>query len=318
MKKFTTILLCLSILSLTGCAGEKAEEEHTKGLENGEFTASLNGFDIFYAVHGQGPICMVLPNSWGLSHGALRVLYRPLEEHLTMVYFDPRGMGRSGDVVEDSDMSMAAVRDDLDALRQHLGLGKVNVIGWSNGAMNLLVFASERPEAVESAIVVHGAASISEEDMKLFQEKAPELWAEWGKFMGEMTSDLLSDEEKEEKYREFSRTRSFPAMLADRERDGAKLEEFFDAAELSWKHSKYSDQVDSPTFDARDLLGKITAPTLVIAGVHDLMPVEKGVEIAEGISNAKLVIFEESGHFAQFEEQEKFVKTILQFIGVEN
>jgi proline iminopeptidase len=314
MKLFVYVSLCLAILFLSSCAGEK--ETADRGLENGEFTAVLNGFDIFYSVQGQGPICMVLPNSWGLSLGALRVLYRPLEEHLTMVYFDPRGMGRSGEIREDSDMSMAAVRSDLDALRLHLGLEKVNIIGWSNGGMNLLLSAAEHPDAVESAIFVHAAAYFGEEDMELFAEQAPELFEEWGVFLTEMTSEELSDEEKEVKYREFSMTKSFPAMLTNREKDAAKLEEFFSEAELSWKHSRYSDQVDSPGYDARPTLASIQAPSLVITGRHDLMPVAKGEEIAVGIPNAQLVIFEHSGHFAQFEEQDKFVKTILDFLGV--
>jgi pimeloyl-ACP methyl ester carboxylesterase len=47
---------------------------------------------------------MTVPNSWGLTLEGLRAMYRPLEGHLTIVYFDPRGMGgstpaRSGGVV---------------------------------------------------------------------------------------------------------------------------------------------------------------------------------------------------------------------------
>jgi len=62
-----------------------------------------------------------------------------------MVYFDPRGMGGSGPVREDGDMGMAAVRADFDALRRHLGLDRVSAIGWSNGAMNLILLAAENP-----------------------------------------------------------------------------------------------------------------------------------------------------------------------------
>jgi len=83
-------------------------------------------------------VCFALPNSWGLSHNGLRILYRPLEEHLTMVYFDPRGMGQSADIQNDEGMLMATIRKDLDGLRAHLGLGKINIIGWSNGGMNPL------------------------------------------------------------------------------------------------------------------------------------------------------------------------------------
>ncbi len=77
---------------------------------------------------------MTVPNSWGLTLEGLRNLYRPLEDHLTFVYFDPRGMGTSGPVKEDRDLGPEAVREDFDALRKHLALDKVSAIGWSNGA----------------------------------------------------------------------------------------------------------------------------------------------------------------------------------------
>lgn len=90
------------------------------GLANGSFEAELNGFRIHYEVHGQGPVLMALTNSWGLSLEALRAMYRPLEERLTLVYFDPRGMGGSGPVREESDRGLGAVRADFLVLRTHL------------------------------------------------------------------------------------------------------------------------------------------------------------------------------------------------------
>jgi proline iminopeptidase len=143
---------------LAACATDTSEPETPPGLESGSFTAELNGFKIHYEVHGQGPVLMTVPNSWGLTLEGLRALYRPLEDRLTLVYFDPRGMGRSDPVREDADMGMAAVRADFDALRQHLGLERVNAIGWSNGAMNLILLASERPDTLSSAIFLHGTA----------------------------------------------------------------------------------------------------------------------------------------------------------------
>ena len=104
---------------------------------------------------------MTLTNSWGLSLQALRAMYRPLEERLTLVYFDPRGMGGSGPVREESDRGLAAVRADFQALRAHLKLEKVSAIGWSNGAINLIWLAHEHPETLSSAIFLHGVASMT-------------------------------------------------------------------------------------------------------------------------------------------------------------
>ena len=55
-------------------------------------------------------------------------------------------------------------RADFEALRQHLGLSKVHAIGWSNGAMNLILLAAESPDSLASATFLHGAASFTEEE----------------------------------------------------------------------------------------------------------------------------------------------------------
>ena len=153
-------------VTLGACTPEVPEQEAPPGLTNGSFTATLNGFQIHYEVRGRGPVLMTVPNSWGLSLQGLRAMYEPLEERLTLVYFDPRGMGGSEAVREDSDRGMAAVRADFQALRAHLGLATVNAIGWSNGGGNLIFLAHEQPESLSAAIFVHQGASFTPEDAK--------------------------------------------------------------------------------------------------------------------------------------------------------
>ena len=156
---------------------------------------------------------MVLPNSWGLSLEGLRNLLAPLEERLTLVYFDPRGMGESSPIREESDMGMAAVRADFQALREHLGLDSVNAIGWSNGAMNLIVLAAERPETIDAAIFLHGAASFTEEDNAAMAAEYPELIEAWRTMLQEMQNPDLSDDQKTEIMRAMWLGEWFPTQL---------------------------------------------------------------------------------------------------------
>lgn len=63
-------------------------------------------------------------------------------------------------------------------------------------------------------------------------------------------------------------------------------------------------------------LGKINAPTLILHGIHDhvcLFPLAEAQR--QGIKNAKLVPFENSGHALFWEERDKFNKEIAQFVG---
>jgi proline iminopeptidase len=318
VKTITSLAIVIAGVVLVSCSpadSPSAEEQTPLGLENGSFHTRLNGFDIHYEVHGQGPVVMTLPNSWGLSLEGLRGLYRPLEDSLTMVYFDPRGMGESSPIVTEADMGMAAVRADFQALRQHLGLESVKAIGWSNGAMNLIMLAAEHPETIDNAIFLHGAASYTNEDMGAMAAKYPGLMEASITFNQEMQDPGPTDDEKTEKMRALWLEHWFPMSFADREAAPATINRIFGDAEFSWAHGDYS-QREHPEFDARGQLPLITARCLVISGAHDMMPASKGEEMAEGIPSAEFVLFESSGHYAPAEEAEVFEALVFRFLGV--
>jgi len=307
MKRFSI----LSVVVLN-CACS-AERTSSRGLENGSFTAELGERTIHYEIHGSGPVLMTVPNSWGLTLEGLRAMYRPLESHVTVVYFDPRGMGGSGPVREDADLGPDAVREDFDALRKHLGLEKVNAIGWSNGASNLIALAAERPDAIEAAVFLHGSASFLPEDEQGIVERYPDLIQEFVEFGKEMAESGASIEERNAQVKEFDTEVWFPYLFADREAGRRKLSELFRDAEFSWAHAEYTNK-QWASLDLRHRLAGIRARSLVIAGRHDMLPPSKAQEIADGIEGAEFLVFEDSGHFAPVEETEKFVRTVVDFL----
>lgn len=294
------------------CAG-CSDRAPLPGLENGSFTVEIGGRRIHYEVHGSGPPLMTVPNSWGLTLQGLRGLYRPLESHVTMVYFDPRGMGDSGPIEEESDLGPDAVREDFEALRKHLGLAKVNAIGWSNGASNLVALASETPDVIEAAVFVHGNASFLPGDEKPILSNYPDMVKAFGEFNREMAESKASVEETNRRVKEFDTGIWFPYLFADRDAARTKLEQVFGDAQFSWAHAQYTNRKWA-TLDLRDRLPRIRARSLVIAGRHDVLPLEKVRELANGIEGSEFVVFEESGHFSPVEETEKFVRTVVEFL----
>jgi pimeloyl-ACP methyl ester carboxylesterase len=285
-------------------------------LTDGSFTQDVGGRRLHYEVHGQGPVLMALTNSWGLSLAALRAMYRPLEERLTLVYFDPRGMGGSGPALGVEDRGMAAVRADFDALRAHLGLARVNAIGWSNGAMNLIELAAEHPATLEAAIFVHGLAYFGPEDAKAAVAARPRLFDAFAGFMKAVQAPGLADTQRTVLQREFWLGQYFPALFADEALGRRLVPEVFKDARLSWPHAARANE-ESASFDARGRLAAIQARCLVVAGAHDLAPPAKVKELADGLKDARFVVFAHSGHFSPVEEKEAFRRAIFQFLGVE-
>jgi len=303
---FGVIIVCVCTLACV-------EPEEPAQLENGSFFTELNGFRIHYEVHGTGPVLMTLPNSWGINAATLRNLYRDLEDSLTLVYFDPRGMGESGEIREESDMGLAAVRDDFDALRQHLGLDRVAVIGWSNGAMNLIYLASERPQTLSRAIFLHGSAYFTQEDTEVLASEYPDLMAEYVTYQAQTQDVTVSDEEKDELLRVFWLTSMLPLSCADQVAGEVFVREIFKDLRFSWRHADYSNR-ETSLFDERERLPMISVPSLIIHGSKDLITLEKAEELKDGIPDSQLIVFEESGHFSPIEEPDSFREAALEFL----
>lgn len=305
----------VSTLAFVAAVAAGAAQAADAPLANGSFTADLNGRKVHYEVHGQGPVLMTLTNSWGLTGEGLRGLYRPLEEKLTLVYFDPRGMGASGPAATDADRGMAAVREDFRALQKHLKVGKANVIGWSNGAMNLLVLATETPDVLASAIFVHGVASFGREDMVSFGERFPDVTKRFTEFGTRMADPKLTDAERTALQKKMWMGEYFPFLLKDPQVTGPRLQAAFGTQPFSHPHTRQTD-IETGGFDVRAKLATIKVPALVIAGAADAAPPSKVKEIADGIPGAVFRNFENSGHFAPIEEPEAFRRAVYDFLKV--
>jgi non-heme chloroperoxidase len=73
--------------------------------------------------------------------------------------------------------------------------------------------------------------------------------------------------------------------------------------------------LDDIAYDARPLLPQIALPTLLCWGRHSaLTPLAAGESIAQMQPNARLVVFEESGHCPFLEEPARFHEVVARFI----
>jgi proline iminopeptidase len=106
--------------------------------------------EIHYVKRGQGPVCLVLTSIGTKPYE--RQMPAALDEHLTLVFVDVRGSGRSTGAA--SDLTFDVLADDLDAVRAALGVGRLAVLGHSIVGMLAVEYARRRPETVSHAIMV--------------------------------------------------------------------------------------------------------------------------------------------------------------------
>lgn len=253
------------------------------------------------------PVAFLVHGGPGADHTGFKPTFSPLSQKMQLVYFDHRGQGRSARGPKET-YTLDNNVEDMEALRQYLGLDKIVVIGASYGGMVALTYASRYPDRVSHLIAIVTVAD------SRFLQRAQEILAERGTDEQRAIAQRLWDGnfEAEEQLRQYFKVmRSMYSLTFDP-----------DSPQKSWDRAILSiDAINMAfggflrTYDIRDQLSKITAPTLVIAGRHDwICPPEFSEEIASAIPNADLRIFENSGHAVRADEPEALLDAIAGFI----
>ena len=282
-------------------------------LTAGEYDVMLNGVNIHYTVRGNGPVLIAHSGGPGFDARAWGD-FAGIDEFVTIVAIHPRGSGLSGPAPGDA-YALADYAADLEALRLHLGLEKPVVMGWSHGGMVAQQFAFTYPDSLSKLILFDTAAYFGEflDDLEAavqkfknepwFDKSFAALKAEWA---GEYETD-------EEMARLWAEEMKFYFKKFD-ERAEAFHESTKDLPVMITPLKVFNDN-EAPSMDLRTEIQTITVPTLVIVGRHDFITnVAMAEEMAGNIPDAKLEIFEDSGHFALVEEPQKFYRVIKQFV----
>lgn len=280
--------------------------------------ARIRDTEIYFDVEGAGlvpdgarmkekPVAFVIHGGPGVDHTSFKPTFSPLSQKLQLVYFDHRGQGRSARGPKER-YTLENNVEDMEALRQHLGLDKIVVIGASYGGMVALTYASRYPEYVSHLIAI-----VTVPDAR-FLERAKQILAERGTEEQQAIAQHLWDGT----FRDEEHLREYFRVL------GPMYSLTFDpdAPQNSWKRAILSADAINEAFggflrayDVRDQLHKITAPTLVIGARHDwICPPEFSEEIAALIPNSDLRIFENSGHGVRADEPEALLDAIAGFI----
>jgi class 3 adenylate cyclase len=226
---------------------------------------------VAYVVWGEGPADVLFLAQFGASvdaiwehPGHLR-WNRTLGARLRVIMLDHRGSGMSDSVPEPKQGNLDDRIDDIFAVLDTVGVGRVSVLGEGDGALTAIKFAVEHPERVDKLVLQNGYAAGWAVDAppEQIEELADTVRAVWGS--GEAVAIAVPH---------FADDLEFCARL---ERLGARPSA---AAALTRNLA---------AMDLRPLLDMITAPTLVVySGDLTLSSVEQSRDLAQHIPHARL------------------------------
>ena len=264
---------------------------------------------------GNGPVLVCHPGGPGFSalyFGDLAGLW----ERYTLVLLNPRGTGGSDKPADPRAYQIDDYVDDVEALREHLGLERMMLLGHSHGGTVAQAYAAKHAGRVRRLVLAstlarfgpeHESAMRAGMELRSNQSWYPDALSA---LEAEQAGRFQTDEEMAELV-----FRELPLYFA---RYGPVESGYLETLKTEVPNADtlklFNNEIFN-TFDLRGLHTSITAPTLVITGSEDFIcgPVCAD-EIAAGIADSKKVIVGDAGHMLFVEQPEAFHSEVADFL----
>ncbi|MFH9723048.1 alpha/beta fold hydrolase [Streptomyces sp. NPDC017254] len=236
-----------------------------------------------------------------------------LTAHRRLIRLDLRGTGASGVPEDPASYRCDRLVDDVEALRAHLGLDTVDVLGHSAGANLAALYVTRHPERVGRLVLVTpGTAAVGldtapEERLAAARLRREEPWfgpayaALEDVTAGRGTAESFGavapffhgtwDEAAQERH-----------AAADGQRNGEGAGVF--AGEGAFDPA-----------GTRAVFAEFARPVLVVAGEGDVnTPVPTAAAYAELFPTADFAVLDGAGHFPWHDDAERFARTVGDFL----
>jgi pimeloyl-ACP methyl ester carboxylesterase len=264
-----------------------------------------SGVDFYYESHGQGEPLVLVPST-AYSGDVWKPSQMPLANTLNLIFFDPRGCGRSIPMQEVFTIEQMAM--DIVALMDHLRIPVAHLLGHSMGGRIALSMTQNFPGRVKSLIM---AASGSGPAARPGADCIPGLPHRLVLEMVELGFERFI-------YNEICESDTFFTDEYRRQHHD-KVEEFY---RLAWAtHAKLPEFIHlcmaRHNFEGTHRLGDVKAPTLVLIGDADNSGsnhVAQSRVLADRIPGAVMKILKGQSHGFFWQAPEETNAAILDWV----
>jgi proline iminopeptidase len=220
--------------------------------------------------------------------------------------YDQRGTGQSTAIQPGEACTLFDQLLDLEALRSHLGVEQIDVVGHSWGGYLGMAYTARYGQRVRRLMLVASAAPRIQDTVTLFQDIFPEVTERREQLRFAMRlGDSAALQAAERLY--FS-------MLCYAPEQRERYLALADPTDLRLAVAQTL-TADLQRYDLTPELPNFRQPTLVITGRFDSnVAPAVAYKIHKTIPHSQFVVFEQSGHLPFFEEPEAFVQTVAHFL----
>jgi pimeloyl-ACP methyl ester carboxylesterase len=260
-------------------------------------TVRAGDIDVYYETQGSGEPLVLIP-FLAADQACYAFQVADYAKHYTCISLDLRGAGQTSK--PDGSYTTELFADDVATFLQNIGIQRAHVSGLSLGAAVGMWLAAKHPETVKT-LSLHSAWPKTDPFLRTVVESW-QVMAKGDSVAGMVIQGIFPWCFTPELY---AAKPQYIDSLAEfvRSRPLAPVDAFLRQSEAVINH------------DASAQLGRITAPTQVTVGRHDVLCSTRFVDtLTDGIDDTELVVFEDCAHAAIYENVEAFNARTLAFL----
>lgn len=288
-----------------------------------EHVLATPNVDLVWYEAGSGPTVIFLHGGPGYTHQLMRPFVAPLTQQFRCVLYDQRGSGRSTlDQLDATTLHVDRFIEDLDALREELGLEQVRLVGWSWGAILALTYALAHPQQTERVALV-APGPIPPETIDV--HRANMLWP----LTADERAEVAQLFQQGEAARDANDQQAYNALYQQRMQrmfrawfyDPAKAEQHF--AEFTHSFDPFQmAQIEPhvlaslPTFRSWTNFNLVEMPVLVLYGYQDFQPITQAYTLQQWMVQSQFHIrmINECGHLPWIEQPDLLYHELEPFL----
>ncbi|MBT2506774.1 proline iminopeptidase-family hydrolase [Streptomyces sp. ISL-98] len=285
-----------------------------------EGTVPFREYRTWYQIVGELPApdgklpLLVINGGPGCPHDYLEDLAALAGENgRPVVFYDQLGCGRSDHPDDPGLWVMDTFVDEVAAVREELGLGRLHILGHSWGSQVALEYVLGRPAGLVGLVLagpIAGAPAYEAEARRLKESLPPEVQEVIDRHEADGTTgdDAYVEATMAFHKRWLCRLDPWPDHLM---RSVTNWRE--DVYETMWG-AEWNVTGNLKDWDITARLGELDLPVLVTSGRYDVTTPTVVRPLADGIRGAEWVVFEQSAHLPSAEEPERFRQVLESFL----
>lgn len=285
-----------------------------------------NGVLIYYMTVGRGAPLMIVHGGPGASHDYFLPYLLPLARHNRLVFIDERGSGKSQILQDPKGYTVENMVEDVEAVRQGLGLGKMSLLGHSYGGVLAQAYALKYQSNLTHLILASTFPStkqMNEVFVRMKEKMDPQVREDINRMEKEGLFGHGKDYEKNRYTADYMIAAwgegYFPYLYHNRPdpnydpiQSGATSWDLY--REMWGSDGEFVIDGNLKSVEYVDRLPSIHVPTLIIAGDHDECDPSLSQEMHQKIAGSKIVILPSSGHMTFVDQPDMFNSSVDGFL----